>query len=330
MKIIPLTQIQKVLPEIDVISEIKKGFVAYSNHQAFIPPVGELCFEDPPGDVHIKYGHLFEDDIFVIKIASGFYENPSLGLPSSNGLMLIFSKKTGEPLALLCDAGFLTDIRTAAAGAIAAQYLAPKKVKCIGILGTGTQAKLQLAYLKGIVDCNEVLIWSRDQNHERKLKKFEEEFKKINQDLNNITDAKYALQLTGNIEEITQHCNLIITTTPSLNPLLFADQIQPGTHITAVGADSPHKQELDPRLFQKAQLIVADSRTQCIERGDLAHAIKQNLIQKEKIIELGDIISGKSSGRSTDEELSIVDLTGLAVQDIQVAKSVYSFLLSTN
>ena len=163
MKIVTLDQIKSVLPAIDLTSEIEAGFVAYSHGQSVVPPVGELVMHDPPGDVHIKYGYLTGDDYYVIKIASGFYENPKLGLPSSNGLMLLFSQKTGELGAVLLDEGYLTDVRTAVAGAIAAKYLAPSRVDRIGVVGTGVQARLQLEYLKPVTDCRDVLVWGRGE-----------------------------------------------------------------------------------------------------------------------------------------------------------------------
>lgn len=118
-----------------------------------------IRLDNPPGDVHLKYGYIQGDAYYVIKIASGFYENQKLGLPSSNGLMLLFCQKTGELLSILLDEGYLTDLRTATAGAIAAKYLAPRKVNCIGIVGTGTQARLQLRNLKRITDCRNVIVW---------------------------------------------------------------------------------------------------------------------------------------------------------------------------
>ena len=154
-----LEQIKAALKGVDVIEIIEAGFVAYSKGKVVVPPVGEMIFTDPPGDVHIKYGYIQGDDYYVIKIASGFYDNPKLDLPSGSGLMLVFSQKTGQPECILLDEGYLTDVRTAAAGAVVAKYLAPKIVNRIGILGAGIQGRLQLEYLAPITDCREVTIW---------------------------------------------------------------------------------------------------------------------------------------------------------------------------
>jgi ornithine cyclodeaminase len=133
----------------------------------------------------------------------------------------------------------------------------------------------------------------------------------------------FAIDTTLDTHELTANCNLIVTTTPSSVPLLSGDQIQRGTHITAVGADTPHKQELEPAILQQADLVVADSILQCLERGEIAHAIEEQVVEKEALVELGQIISGQSPGRTSDDQITVADLTGVAVQDIQIAKAVY-------
>lgn len=175
MRIIALDQILHALSAIDVIDVIESGFVAYSEGKVVVPPVGEMIFEKPPGDVHIKYGHIKGDEHFVIKIASGFYDNPRIGLPSSGGMMLIFCQKTGQPLAALLDEGKLTDLRTAAAGAIAAKHLAPTDVSRIGIMGAGIQARLQLRQLKSVTSCRNATVWGRNKE---KLAAYRQEMEK--------------------------------------------------------------------------------------------------------------------------------------------------------
>lgn len=310
MKLITLDQIKAALPSIDIMPAIEAGFVAYSEGKAVVPPVGELIIVDPPGDVHIKYGYLVGDDYYVIKVASGFYENPKLNLPSSNGLMLLFSQKTGELLGILLDEGYLTDLRTAVAGAIAAKYLAPRQVRRIGIVGTGIQARLQLRNLMKVTDCRQVTVWGRT---EANLGRYRQEME----------PTGFSIETTLDIHNLATGCNLIVTTTPSSIPLLSGDQIQPGTHITAVGADTPHKQELEAAILQQADLVVADSILQCLERGEIAHAIEAQVVEQETLVELGQIISGRSPGRTSDDQITVADLTGVAVQDIQIAKAVY-------
>lgn len=310
MKLIKPDAIKASLESIDLVPLIEEGFVAYSQGKAIVPPVAELLLEDYAGEVHIKYGFIKQDDVYVIKIASGFYQNTQLGLPSSNGMMLVFKQQTGEPLAVLQDEGYLTDVRTAIAGAIAAKYLAPKALKAIGIVGTGIQARLQLHYLKNITDCREVYVWGRNAKaNERYTKDMQAEGF-------NVKPAKTT-------QEIMQTCQLIVTTTPSKDILLDAADLQAGTHITAVGSDTAEKQELDAEILARADLVVVDSIAQCKTRGEASQALRKGCIQEQDILELGNIIAGSLKGRTNDEQITIADLTGVAVQDIQIAKAVY-------
>lgn len=308
-KIYNLDQIKTALNYSEIIESIVEGFVLYSDNKTVVPPVGYLGFENPSADVHIKYGYIRNDDFYVVKIASGFYENPKIGLPTSNGLMLVFSQKTGELLAILLDEGYLTDIRTAVAGAVVAKYLAPKNIDCIGIVGCGIQARLQLELLKEVTDSRRVIVWGRNQE---KLKIYQQEMSK----------PDFEIETATEISTITENCQLIVTTTPSKTPLIFADQIKKGTHITAVGSDSEGKQELDAKIFDLADIIVADSIEQCVDHGDLSQAN----IAKDKIIELGRMIVSPDLHRKTEEQITVADLTGVAVQDIQIAKYVYQRL----
>ncbi len=294
-----------------LIKIIEEGFVLYAQKKVVVPPVGYLAFEKPPGDVHIKYGYIKDDDYYVIKIASGFYDNPSLGLNSSNGMMLLFSQKTGEVKSILLDEGYLTDIRTAVAGAVVAKYLAPSNVSCIGIVGTGMQAKLQLQYLKSVTKCREVIVWGRSKE---KLELFKKD----------ISLKDFVIRITTDMTQLTSRCNLIVTTTPSKKALINVDDILPGTHITAMGADADGKQEIDSQLITKADIVVADSIDQCIDHGDIGFAIREKLIDPSQIISLGDVIANKNLRRNNDEQITIADLTGVAIQDIQITKYVYS------
>ncbi len=313
-EIFNLGQIKEILKHVNPIEVVEEGFVAYSQGRTVVPPVGELLLENPPGEVHIKYGYIIGDDYFVIKIASGFYENEKYNLPTSSGLMLVFKQKTGELAAILLDEGYLTDVRTAAAGAIAARYLAPKNVTRIGIFGTGRQGRMQLEYLKSIVNCRDVIVWGRNQEKLTIYKKDMELF-------------GYNIETTMNANDVASSCNLIVTATPSKTPLLLADQINKGVHITAVGSDTPEKNELDPRILQQADIVVADSISQCLSRGEIYKSIKAGLLRKEKLVELGNVILNKDLQRTSDDQITVADLTGVAVQDIQISKAVYEALV---
>ena len=176
VEIFNLDQIKNVLKDLDPIQAIEEGFVAYSQGKTIIPPVGELLFKEPPGDLHIKYGCIIGTEYYVIKIASGFYENYKLNLPNYEGLMLVFSQKTGHLLCILLDEAYLTDIRTAAAGAVCARYLSPKQIGCVGIIGAGKQGRLQLEYLKSIIPCRKALVWGLNRDE---LDRYEKDMEAI-------------------------------------------------------------------------------------------------------------------------------------------------------
>jgi len=313
-EIFNLNQIKEVLGNIDAISCIEEGFAAYSQGKVVVPPVGELIFDNPPGDTHIKYGYIKEDEYFVIKIASGFYENYKLNLPSNSGLMLMFKQKTGELACILLDEGYLTDVRTAAAGAVAARYLAPKNVHRIGIFGAGIQGRMQLEYLKSIVNCRDVIVWGINQGELDSYK-------------NDMEPHGYNVQTTLEADDIAASCNLIVTATPTKAPLLQAGQIRKGTHITAMGSDTPEKQELDTGILRKADIVAADSIDQSDSRGEIFKAKEAGVLTNEDIVELGNVIASKELQRTSDDQITVADLTGVAVQDIQISKAVYEALL---
>jgi len=251
-------------------------------------------------------------------MASGFYDNPDLGLPVSNGLILLFSQKTRELKPIMLDEYWLTDIRTTAAGAVAAKHLAPKTITHIGIVGTGVQAGLQLEMLQHVVNCDSCIIWGRNP---QKVQGLIDEL----QSKDRFQAWGLKLQGTQDMEFLTSQCELIVTTTSAKAPLIRSDQIKKGTHITAMGADDHGKQELEAALLAKADILVADSVSQCVDHGECFHAVNNNLIEENAILELGHVIKNPNMGRTNDDQISIVDLTGVAIQDIQAAKMVNRF-----
>jgi len=312
-KVLKLDEIKSQINVPDMIQAIEDGFVLYSEDKVVVPPVGFLNFKEPPGDVHIKYGYVKDDDVYVLKVASGFYDNEKIGVPFADGVILVFSQQTGQLKLVLHDECWLTDMRTAAAGAVAARHLAPGKVSCIGIIGTGGQARLQLELLQGTVDCQQCVVWGRDAA----------KVDKMIADLQAnpaIQDWGLQIEAAESIGELAAKCNLIVTTTSAREALLLADQVQAGTHITAMGSDDHGKQELDAALLGKADLVVADSISQCVDHGECFHAVQDGSIAEDSILELGNVIKDPAAGRSNDDQITVADLTGVAIQDIQIAK----------
>lgn len=308
LKIISLDEIKTLLKDIDVIDLMKDAFIQYSIGNSIIPPVGELIFENPPGDVHIKYGYIKGDNLYVIKIASGFYENHKLGLPSGQGLMLLFSQKTGQLESILLDDGHLTNIRTAAAGALAVKCFSSNKTGSIGIIGSGVQARLQLEYIQKNSPCNKVFLWGRNK---KKIQEFYLEIK------NN-----YKVEITSSPQDLARKSNIIVTTTASEFPLLKSNDIKSGSLIVAIGSDTENKQELDSEILRDASLVITDSISQSKSRGEIFKALTKGMINEKQVMEFGNAIQNTNLNRINNKTV-VVDLTGVAVQDVAIATKVY-------
>ena len=308
-QVFKLDEILKALKDIDVVDVIAQGFKALSEEKVVIPPIGEMLFPDVDGELHIKYGAIKGDEDFVVKMATGFFQNPSIGLSPFSGCMMVFSQKTGHISSVLLEEGELTNHRTAAAGAVAAKCLAPKRVNMIGIVGTGVQSRLQALYLQKMTDCRNLVIWGRNKD---KAELAAVDMQKMG----------YEANVIENLNDLCKVSQIIVTTTPATSPLLKREMITPGTHITAMGSDTSDKCELSPDILDLADIVAADSIEQAIQRGEISQALKAGKCNKDKLVELGSIIIDPSKGRTNDQQITIADLSGVAIQDIMIAKAV--------
>jgi ornithine cyclodeaminase len=308
-EILNWSQIEQRLAALDLVGVMQLAFAAYSRNEAEIPPVGEMLFSDPPGEVHIKYGYLRGGSHYVVKIASGFYGNPARDLASSQGLMLLFDQRTGVPSTILLDEGRLTDARTGAAGALAAAKLAPPRLEKIAVVGSGTQARVQLEYLRQVTDCRDVGVWGRDPGRARDCAA-------------DLEELGYRAQAVTKLQAVVRDSDLVITTTPSREALIRSEWVSPGTHITAMGSDTPDKQELDTALIARAQLLVVDSRSQSNSRGEMYRARRAGVELDGRLVELGELCQPDSQFRREPDAISVADLTGVAVQDLAAALAV--------
>ena len=305
-------QIESILTMEDTIKVVEEGFKAFNSGKAVIPfPLG-LEIKENRGEVHIKPGFLKGSDKYCIKIASGFYDNPKIGLPSSGGMILLFDARTGAPRSLLVDRGFITDMRTAGAGALVARCLAKKSVEAVSVIGTGLQARLQIEALSKVRDVRVLKVWGRTiANVERYVEDMRQKL-------------KAEILPMGSAEEAVKNSEIVVTATTSTSPLVKKEWVDKGVHITAMGADSPEKQELETGVLGIADKIVVDSVTQCVKLGEVHHAVEDGTISVEDIhAELGEILLGLKSGRSSEEEITVCDLTGIAVQDVVTSQLVY-------
>lgn len=293
----------------DAIEAVERSFAAYSSGQAILPGVINLDLPEFQGEVHVKGAFIRGDEYYVIKVASGFYRNSELGLPVGNGLMLVFRAQTGEPVAVLLDRGYLTEVRTAAAGAVAAKYLAKKSLEKVAVIGSGLQARFQLRALAAVRSFEKVYVWSR---HRENVLRYVEEM------AGEFSQVKF--EAAGSAEEAVAGADLVITATPSRQPIVRAEWLKPGAHITAMGSDGPEKRELFPEVLARADRIFCDSMAQCRRLGELHHALEVGVISEDRVSgEIGELVLGLKPGRQKEEEITVADLTGLGVQDAAIA-----------
>jgi len=311
MKVLVLLEpeIKQLLTLEETISAVERSFAAYNSGQAILPGVINLDLPATQGEVHVKSAYIQGEKYYVIKIASGFYLNPALGLPVGDGMMLLFSAQTGRLEALLLDRGYITEMRTAAAGAVAAKYLSRPKIHRVGLIGSGTQARFQLIALAAVRNFKEVAVWSRNPDN---VKKYVEDMARQLPAVNFYPAASAETAVRG--------ADLIITATPSRSPIVRAEWLSPGVHITAMGSDGPEKQELYPDVLKRADLIYADSIRQATSLGEIHHGLKSGWLSENKICgEIGELVLGLKPGRTRPDEISVADLTGLGVQDAAAA-----------
>jgi ornithine cyclodeaminase len=307
-------EIRSLLDPGACLQAVETAFSAYARGQAELPAVINLDFPEQRGEVHVKAGYLHAGPYYAVKIASGFLDNTQLGLPTSDGMVLVFDAKTGAVAALLLDNGYITDLRTGVAGAVAAKYLARVKAGTVAVVGSGAQARYQIRSLALVRKVQEVRVWGR---HKEKAEACIQDLSRPGQ------AADFRFVLASSVREATEGADIVITVTASREPLVQADWIATGALVIAVGSDGADKQELDVAVLARADRIVADSLPQCLRLGEIHHAVDKGAISRDKVTaELGQIIAGLKPGRTSGDEIIVCDLTGVGVQDIAAASLV--------
>jgi ornithine cyclodeaminase/alanine dehydrogenase-like protein (mu-crystallin family) len=298
------------------VSVIRDAFRLDGERMTNVPPVINLEIPSAHGEFHIKTAHIVGVRHIAVKVASGFYDNPAKGLPSGSGLIALFDATTGLPAALLLDNGYLTDVRTGAAGAVAADVLARRHVETVGVIGSGVQARHQVHCLRAVREFSRVIAWSPTRS---RLEAYANEMR---QDGLHVT-------LAAGAREVCEAADLIIVATPAREPIVDAEWLRPGVHVNAVGSDSPGKQELEAMCLSRADVLVADRLSQCAAFGELKHAIHASLVTASKAVELGQIVAGHAPGRTNDAQITIADLTGVGFQDTAIASAAFTALALT-
>ncbi|MDP2959197.1 MAG: hypothetical protein Q8N53_22435 [Longimicrobiales bacterium] len=292
----------------------ERAFLALARDQVVSPMPMGVEFPEVHGEVHVKGAHLYGSPIFAFKVATGFYGNVELGVPTGSGLVLVFDADTGFPLAVLSDNGYLTDLRTAAAGALAARYLTHRRPLVLAMIGSGVQGRLQAELIRHVRDLKEVRVWSRQESSRK----------------------RYVLQMTpllgapiyefADVAQAVAGADLVVTATPSHTPLVLSGMLKPGATVIAVGADGPTKRELAPQVIMATDKLIADLTAQSIRLGELHHVVKAGLLPIDGVYaELGHIVAGDVPGRMGEESI-ICDLTGVGAQDAAIAEVAWNAL----
>ncbi len=294
--------------DLHAVDAVEQAFVALATGKVVMPPVMSMAIEEYNGEVDVKTAYVPGIESFAIKVSPGFFDNPSIGLPSTSGLMVLFSARTGMVEALLLDNGYLTDVRTAAAGAVAARVLSRPDASSACIIGAGTQAKLQLQALCLVRPIERATIWARDAS--KAATAAAQASAAIGIPVTAATDA----------QEAVSAADIVVTTTPVTEPVVKADWLRPGQHVTAIGSDQHNKNELEPACIARADHYVPDRLSQTRLLGELRPAIAAGVVADDAVFnELGAVVAGTAPGRASADVITIADLTGTGVQDTAIA-----------
>ena len=303
----------------DVIDTVEEAYIAFNSDQVEQPDYMGIHLPSPRGEIDFKLGYYKANEMISMKTSSGgFINNPAAhGVPSSMGNILLFDARSG---ALLCimDGSLITGLRTGAAGAVSVKALARKNAKKITSIGTGNQARMQIRAIAEIMKIEEIHAWDNDPDT---LSKYKTDI-----------EGEFGIPVTMAITkgEAVQQADILITTTRGKGSLVEADWVKPGTHIIAIGTDQKGKQELDPEIFRNAKVVV-DSISQCAEKGETWHPLSKNVISIDEIHgEIGEILLGRKPGRETEDEVTIFDSTGMAIQDNTTASKIYRNAMERN
>lgn len=300
---ISFEQIKKLLSIEDLFEPVKQAFIAYNSPDLIGIPVNLLHFPND-GDTHIKIAAIAGYDYFSIKVASMFPGNSAQNLSPFSGAIFLFDGKTGYPAAILNDKGLITDLRTAAAGALITDYAAAKTAKTVAIIGTGIQAYHQVTALAKLRQISQLVIYGRNANNALLLK-------------DKLTASNPTLPITtaATAEKAVKMSEIIITTTSSKTPLVKGEWLIKGQHVTAIGADDTFKNELDSRCFESADTLFIDSLELNYKYGEFAHAIKLSPDLIHKTIEFGKAFQDDSFANHSDR-ITVAKLVGIGVQDL--------------
>ncbi len=318
MRIVSLSEIEPVIADRRaVIAAVRQSFINHSEGKVSLPPPVQMLFKDTAaelrGDCHVKCAYSDDYPYYCVKIASGFYGNAAAGKSVNNGLVMLFSAASGEPLALFEDQGHLTSARTAAAGALAVRLLGGPEPKVLGIVGTGHQAELQARWANDYTNLSKIVVWSRSSQKAKLL-------------CARLGDTSTPIDVTDTVADLCAVADVIVTTTPATSPVVLATDIRLNQAIVAVGADSPGKTELDSAILRQAATIFTDDHEQCLHHGEFGTAVRTGFVSEDVDVSFGKALAAPDHFPSIPASVSVVDLTGLGAQDLAIASMVWEAL----
>jgi alanine dehydrogenase len=321
MKTLVLSEddVKKLISPEEAIAVVESAFKMKGLGLVQMPPKQYLFIKKYNGDLRTMPAYLEETEVVTVKVVNSHPENRKHGLPTVMATIILVDPKTGTPVAIMGGA-LITALRTGAAGAVAAKYLAKPIPKTVGIVGAGTQARTQLMGLQTVFKTiEEVRVW--DLNEKASLK-YVEEMKMRYRSVN--------IFFVKNIEKAVQDADIVVTATPSKKPLVSAEWVNQGAHINCVGADAPGKQELDPAVLVKSKVVVDDWSQSC-HGGEINVPLAKGIIKKEDVWgDICEIAAGLKPGRTSPDEVTVFTSTGLAIQDAATANIAYKKALKQN
>lgn len=314
IKILKAKDTMSTLIMTDVINVVEKAYSSQSKGNTKIYPLITDEFIPGKAEMDIKSGWMKNEKIYGMKVISWMADNHKLGLPSLLGTIIIFDSQTGVPLGIL-DGSYATCMRTGAAGAIGAKFLARADSKKLLIVGAGLIAKFQIAAtLMCFPEIDKVMIYDGIDYNNSEV--FVSKIEKILIEEFDMKNIKAKFEAVSDIASATNQSDIIITITPSREPIIKKEWVKPGTHLSCIGSDMQGKEEIDPRIFKNARIFVDDIE-QCINVGEVEIPIKKGIIKPDNIIGLiGDVINQKVVGRENYNQITIYDATGTAVIDL--------------
>ena len=307
--ILSRNDVGKLLNMKAAIAAVEETFREYGRGRAQMPPKIYLNLPKFSGDFRAMPAYVEKLKLSTLKWVNAHPQNARFNLPAVMAVMIASDPKTGFPLAIM-DGTLATSFRTGAGGAVAAKYLAQKDSRVVGLVGCGVQARTQLLALREVFKIKEVRVWG----HEKKI---------ISKFIRAMRTSGEKMVSSANIKECVKNADIVVTTTPSLKPIVQSEWIQGGTHINAIGADAPGKEELDPKILKRAKVIV-DDWEQASHSGEINVPVRKGILKFKDIhATLGAVVAGKNKGRTTAHEITVFDSTGLAIQDVAIASLIY-------